>query len=292
MTSTENTTNTENTTPYIFILLLGICGISFAPIFVRYSQINPSAIAFWRVAISAVILGVIFFIVRPQPISARKVSLIYLVLPGFFFAGDLALWHWSIKMTSVANATLFANFACVFVTLVSWKYFNERITWKFVIGASCAVVGVVILLGVNIGNATNLKGDILGLLTALFYASYILSIKKLREYFGALQIMFVSSCACTLCLLPTLLQQNSIPTDLREWSILFGLAIVSHSLGQGLIAYALAKLAASFSSVSLLLQPTLAAVWAWILLSEPLSTTQMIGGSIVLVGIYFARKGR
>ena len=91
---------------------------------------------------------------------------------------------------------------------------------------------------------------------------------------------------------PTLLQQNSIPTDLREWSILFGLAIVSHSLGQGLIAYALAKLAASFSSVSLLLQPTLAAVWAWILLSEPLSTTQMIGGSIVLVGIYFARKGR
>ncbi|BBM85802.1 DMT family transporter [Candidatus Uabimicrobium amorphum] len=285
-------TNTENTTPYIFILLLGICGISFAPIFVRYSQINPSAIAFWRVAISAVILGIAFFVIRPKMVTQRKVSLIYLFLPGLFFAGDLTLWHWSIKMTSVANATLFANFACIFVTFVSWKWFNERITWKFVLGAACAVTGVIILLGVNIGNSTNLRGDILGLLTAIFYASYILSIKKLREYCGALQIMFVSSAACTLCLLPTLLQPNSIPTDVREWSILIGLALVSHSLGQGLIAYALAKLAASFSSVSLLLQPTLAAIWAWILLSEPLSSTQMVGGGIVLIGIYFARKGR
>ncbi|WP_372365827.1 DMT family transporter [Candidatus Uabimicrobium sp. HlEnr_7] len=285
-------TKIQNPARHITILLLGITGISFAPIFVRYSQVSPSAIAFWRVTISAIILGVIFFSYKRKTLATKKISWIYLLLPGVFFAGDLALWHSSIKMTSVANATLFANFACIFVTIVSWKWFGERITWRFVLGAVCAVIGVIVLLGVNIGNAKYLQGDILGLLTALFYASYILSIKKLREYYGALQIMFFSSSACSLCLLPTLLQDNSIPNTIQEWSVLFALAVVSHCIGQGLIAYALAKLAASFSSVSLLLQPTLAAIWAWLLLSEPLSSIQILGGGIVLLGIYFARKGQ
>jgi drug/metabolite transporter (DMT)-like permease len=82
-----------------------------------------------------------------------------------------------------------------------------------------------------------------------------------------------------------------IPHSAAGWWILVGLALVSHAAGQGLIAYALAHLPAAFSSVSLLFQPVMAAIFAWLLLAEPLAALQIAGGVVVLVGIYLARRG-
>ena len=73
--------------------------------------------------------------------------------------------------------------------------------------------------------------------------------------------------------------------------MLVGLAWISHCAGQGLIAYSLAHLPAAFSSVSLLFQPEVAAMFAWLLLSEPLVPLQVAGGLVVLAGIYLARRG-
>lgn len=80
------------------------------------------------------------------------------------------------------------------------------------------------------------------------------------------------------------------PECKREWKLV-GLAWISHAAGQGLIAYALAHLPAAFSSVSLLFQPVMAALFAWILLSESLSPLQIAGAAVVLAGIYLARRG-
>jgi drug/metabolite transporter (DMT)-like permease len=60
---------------------------------------------------------------------------------------------------------------------------------------------------------------------------------------------------------------------------------VSHVGGQTLIAFALGHLPASFSSVSLLWQPVVAALLAWGLLREPLTWLQGVGGAITLAGI-------
>jgi len=72
---------------------------------------------------------------------------------------------------------------------------------------------------------------------------------------------------------------------------LVGIALISHACGQGLIAYALPHLPASFSSVSLLLQPVTAGAFALVLLDKPLVAMQIAGGVVVLVRIYLSRKG-
>jgi drug/metabolite transporter (DMT)-like permease len=82
-----------------------------------------------------------------------------------------------------------------------------------------------------------------------------------------------------------------LPASASGWWILIGLALVSHAAGQGLIAYALAHLPAPFSSVGLLLQPVVAAFFAWVLLSEPVAALQVAGGLIVLAAIWLARRG-
>ena len=84
--------------------------------------------------------------------------------------------------------------------------------------------------------------------------------------------------------------ERFLPVDMRGWLVLIALALVSHIGGQGLIAFALAHLPAAFSSVSLLLQPVLAALFAWLLLGELLGPSQALGGALVLLGILIARR--
>ena len=96
-----------------------------------------------------------------------------------------------------------------------------------------------------------------------------------------------------LALLPVALAAGEalLPATAAGWLPLIGLALVSHVLGQSLIAYALAQLPAAFSSVSLLLQPATAALLAWLLLAEPLGPLQGLGAAIVAAGIVIARRG-
>jgi drug/metabolite transporter (DMT)-like permease len=139
-----------------------------------------------------------------------------------------------------------------------------------------------------------LLGDAFGIVTAMFYAAYLLAVKDLRDRgSGALAIMAVASTITALVLFPVALASGEaiLPRSAAGWLDLLGLALVSHAAGQGLIAYALAHLPAAFSSVSLLLQPVMAALFAWLLLREPLGMLQLVGGVVVLAGIALARRG-
>jgi drug/metabolite transporter (DMT)-like permease len=136
-------------------------------------------------------------------------------------------------------------------------------------------------------------GDGIGVLTAIFYAGYQLCVKRMRDTQSTARIMFLSGAACAAALLPVALAMGEtiLPPSLTGWGVLLGLALVCQFAGQSLIAYAVAHLTASFSSVSLLLQPVAAAGLAWLFFGEALAALQWLGGAAVLAGIWFARRG-
>jgi drug/metabolite transporter (DMT)-like permease len=277
--------------PALAALLLGATCIALSPIFVRVADVGPTVSAFWRVALAAPLLWPLVAFSRPAPSSIDWKPL---VAAGLAFAGDLAFWHWSIQYTSVANSTLLANLASIFVTLAMWIFCRERPTRVFVAGLATALLGVGLLVHSSLEfSATALLGDALGLITAAFYAAYILAVKGLRDR-GArtLHLMAVTTTVSALFLFPLALASGEplLPPSAIGWLKLVGLAWVSHCAGQGLIAYSLAHLPAAFSSVSLLFQPVMAALFAWLLLAEPLGPVQFAGGAIVLAGIYVARR--
>lgn len=279
-------------------LLAGACAIAFAPIFVRLSELGPTATAFWRVAFAAPAL--LFWLAAEhrhlggsarRPATAREWWL--LGLAGFCFAGDLAFWHWSIKLTSVANSTLLANFAPIFVAPAAWFLFGERIRAAFLVGMILAIAGAALLMGQSLAlSVDRIVGDALGIVTAGFYAAYMLTVSRLRATFSTATIMAWSAIATAIFLWPVALAsgESLIATTAYGWAILLGLALLSHSGGQSLIAYAFAHLPASFSSVALLLQPAVAALLAWILFAEPLGPLQALGGVVILAGIVLARR--
>lgn len=281
--------------PALGALLAGATFIALSPIFVRVSEAGPTATAFWRVALAVPALWILYWL-RPKP-RARRYSGKWwlLVAAALAFAGDLAFWHTSIQLTSVANSTLLANLASIFVTLAVWIFLRQRPTRLFLAGLAAALTGVLLLVHSSLEfSATGLVGDALGVVTAMFYAGYILAVKALRDRGETtLHLMAVTTTLTAIVLFPVALAtgEQLFPKTAEGWLNLLGLALVSHAAGQGLIAYALAHLPAAFSSLSLLFQPVMAALFAWLLLAEPLAPLQVVGGLIVLAGIYLARRG-
>ncbi|HYL25011.1 MAG TPA: DMT family transporter [Burkholderiales bacterium] len=279
--------------PALPALLVGATCIALSPIFVRIADVGPTASAFWRVALAAPLLWPLV-LAAPRAQAARP-SAALLVAAGFAFAGDLAFWHWSIRFTSVANSTLLANLASLFVTLAMWLFWRQRPGTMFLLGLAAALAGVVMLVQASLAfSSTALLGDALGVVTAVFYAGYLLAVKELRDR-GArtVELMAITTTVTALFLLPVALGSGEalLPQSPLGWLKLVGLAWISHCAGQGLIAYSLAHLPAAFSSVSLLFQPVMAAAFGWLLLSEPLGPLQILGGLVVLAGIYLARRG-
>ncbi len=296
----ENGPENGRTARVAFIALLaGAIGIAFAPIFVRLSELGPSATAFHRLLLAAPFLWLWMGLDRRRaagtgrkPATARDFG--WLALVGLLFAADLGLWHWSIRLTSVANATLLANAAPIFVTLAGWLVLGQRFTPVFLAGMAVALLGAVLLMGSSVTlGLDHLLGDGLGLATAVFYAGYMLAVKKVRADFSTATVMAWSAAAGAIALLPLALisGESIIATTATGWGVLLALALLSHVGGQSLIAYALAHLPAAFSSVSLLLQPVAAALLAWLILSEALGLLQGLGGAVVLAGIAIARRG-
>jgi drug/metabolite transporter (DMT)-like permease len=275
-------------------LFAGAACIALSPIWVRVADVGPTVSAFWRVCLAVPLLWILFLALKTS--ETKKIPLPPLLAAGFAFAGDLAFWHWSIQYTSVANSTLLANLASIFVTLAAWVLWKQRPSGLFLAGLAAALLGVGLLVRASIGfSPTALLGDALGVVTALFYAWYLMSVKGLRDRGAAtLQLMAATTTITALLLLPVAWASGEalLPQASSGWLTLLGLAWISHSAGQGLIAYALAHLPAAFSAVGLLLQPVIAAGFAWLLLSEPLGALQCAGGAVVLAGIYMAHRGR
>jgi drug/metabolite transporter (DMT)-like permease len=278
-------------------LLMGAVGIGFAPILVRFSQIGPSAIAGFRILLALPILWLVVWIQHSRGKTvlrpASKQDFQRMIMAGLFFAGDLSLWHWSLQLTKVANSTLLTNFAPVFVTAGAVVFFAERLTFRFIAGLALAIAGAALLVLRSVDlSPKQIAGDVIAILTATIYAGYILSVKGLRRRFATIIIMAWSGLiSCPVLFLIALLSgERMLPIDAHGWYALAGLAIVSHFGGQALIAFALGHLPASFSSVSLLLQPVIAALLAAALLNEPLTTLQVAGGSITLIGIVLASR--
>ena len=138
-----------------------------------------------------------------------------------------------------------------------------------------------------------LLGDLLAVIASLLWGAYMLAVQRLRRRFTTATIMTWTAVVSAALLLVAALAagESLIPRTLAGWEAILGLALVSHAGGQSLVAYALAQLPASFSSVGLLIQPVYATIAAWITLGETPGPLQAIGGAIVLAGIVVARRG-
>ena len=297
-------------------LAIAIVSLSLAAIFIKLGEqeISPNALVFHRLWISAIVFGIWNQLTLTQSnsrspnIVSQKYSIsqsnievsiqenyIFWLLLGLGTCSCLALYcsAWSLTQAGAANSTLLKNFTSIFTILIGWLFFNKRFDQKLLLGVLIAVFGAVFMSFSDWQAASNtLWGDILALLCSFLYSISLLIVEQLRKHLNMTTIMQWSCSVGVVLTLPILCLRigNIFPYSMKGWIAVIAFAMICQVVGQGLLTYCLKQLSAGLISVSLLLEPLIAALLAWLILAENLTPLDGIAFILILTGIYLANS--
>ena len=275
-------------------LVGGALAMGVSPIFVRGADVGPFTSAFWRVFLALPALYVWMRLAERGATPQRRFTLPVL-LAGLAFIGDLLFWHSSILRTSVANATFFATTAPIWVVAFGWLLLGEKPGREILFGLALCLMGGAALLAQSLRlRPEGAVGDGFGVATGVFFGLYFLAVEAARRQTSAARVTFEASVvtAAGLFVAAVVAERKLAPTSVNGALALLGMAWVSHAGGQGLLSVALGRLPANFSSLVIFLEAVAAALFAYLLLGEPISLAQGIGGLLIMAGIYVARPRR
>jgi drug/metabolite transporter (DMT)-like permease len=276
------------------VLALGVFAIGWSALFVRWSAVPGWTSAFWRMTLAQLVFVPWALAARPRggPRPGRS-AVLAAVIAGAFFAADLALFNTAVMVSSAANATLLGTNAPIFVALGAWLLYRDRPTRSFWMGFALSFAGMIAIVGTDLVRHPRLGlGDAFAQGGAACYAGYLLYVRRSRRELDALSFSAISGVTASLSLLLVCLV---IGTPLHgypasSWWALGGLALVTQVVGHLSVAYALGKLPVSITSIALLGQAPITAVLAVPLLGEHLTGLQLVGGALVLAGIYVVNR--
>lgn len=271
------------------MMIAGAIAIGFAPIGLILSEFEPQATAFWRFAFSLpLIAGVIYArggkLGRPSRLA---------IIAGTFFGLDITFWHASLVMTSVANATFIVNLGNAAVGLVAWVVLKERPTKIWLVALAVALLGAFMLSRGAADTGTGaLTGDLLALLAAVMVGLYLFFAKLARREMDALPVLFWSTAATLVvsAIACGVRGEAVIPPDPGWFIWPLALAVVAHVIGQGLIIAGVGATPAALAGLLILIQPVTSAFVAWPLFGEALTGIQLVGCTLVLVGVWLAGR--
>lgn len=279
-------------------LIAGAVLISFSAVFVKIVNVGPTTSAFYRMAFGSSIL-LLITLVRKDRLIVNQRALLYAVLAGLFFSGDLTFWHRSVIYTGPGISTILANFQAVILAIIGLLVLHERPGWRAMAAIPLAFVGLLLLVGPKWGELGDQYqwGVAFGLITALFYACYVLSlrgIRRLDDHPSAMASITVVSVVTTIVLFFINLFEGAsfAISDSVSWVSLIAYGICGQVLGWVLITRGIKGLTAARIGLILLLQPTLSFVWDVIFFSRPTVPIEVIGALIALTAIYLGSTRR
>ncbi len=272
-------------------LALG-CGISFlslSSLFVRWATAPGVVTSFYRMALAALIIFPVALSQMKKHGAPSKKVILFPLLAGVFAALDHAVWSSSVQYTRVANATLLNNISPLWVALIALFVWRERLRGRFWLGLALTLLGAVVVLGNDLILHPHLSnGDLMAVVSSLFYAGYFMVTQKGRQTVDAVTHTWIMTLVASLVLFG-ITRAFAMPLTgyppLTYLSFL-GAALLCQVGGMFSVTYALGKLPASIVSPTMIAQPVLTALLAIPLFGEPLMPGQWIGGLLTLSGIY------
>lgn len=276
--------------------LAGALAISFSAIFYELAEVSPATGAFFRCLFALPALLLIWW--PRRRLDRRSSRMRWLAaFAGLLLGVDMIAWHVSIEYIGAGLSTLIANSQVIIVAIAAWILLGEKPSRRLRVGIPVVLVGVALVTGLGRGDSFGsnpLLGALLALVSATFYAGFILAIRKSNDVMAPSAGPNMDSTASGILAIALLapLGGGIDPTPgapALMW--LLALALVSQVAGWILIGYALPRLPAAETATIILLQPVLTMIWAAILFSERPSTLQLVGAGLVLAGVGYVATG-
>ena len=294
-----------------FALLTAILAVSAASIFIRFAQIEGAP----SLVIAALRLSFATLLLAPLAITRHRGELRNLtraelslgLVSGLFLAVHFATWISSLEYTSVASSVVFVSTGPLWVALLSPMLLNERLKRAAILGLGLALLG-----GTVIGLADScvwsaglqcpalnqvmqgraMWGNFLALAGAWAVTGYLIIGRKLRAKMSLIPYIFVVYGMAAIGLIVLMLAAGQLPFgfEAKTYVWIFLLAAIPQLIGHSTYNWALRYLPATFVAVTTLGEPIGSAILAFLILNETPTIAIIIGGVLILLGIYFAAR--
>lgn len=273
-------------------VLAGAFMISFSAVFVKLAHVSPTTSAFYRVFFGGIFL-ILFVLVSRGRFRVGWRPFVLIGLCGLFFAIDLSLWHRSVLYVGPGLSTILANFQVFFLGGFGVIVLKETLTLRYIASVPLALCGLILIVGLDWSLLElNYKiGLLLGILTALAYSSYLLTLRKLQSLYQTLSsytaVALISLTTALMLALEMSAEGASfrIP-DLQSWIVLPAYGFIGQGLGVVFIAKGIARIKASRAGLILLLQPTLSFIWDILFFQRPTDMWDILGALMAILAIY------
>ncbi len=280
--------------PYL-ALFLGIFAVSTGAIFVRLADAPALTVAAYRTGLATLILlPLAWWKARGELWRLTWTDYRLALLSGLFLALHFATWISSLDYTPVASSVVLVNTNPIWVGLLTPFISRDRITRLTALGIVISVVGGVIIGAGDFAiGGKALFGDFLAILGSISAALYLLIGRNLRPKLSLVAYIIVvyGTAAMLLWLVVLGLGLPITGFSVQTWGALLGIAVVPQILGHSTYNWALRWVTASLVAVSLLGEPVMATIMAYFLFGEGLTWAKIVGGGLILLGIYLAARG-
>lgn len=275
---------------YLPVLAGAFC-ISFSAFFVKGADMDSSAIAFYRLVFGAAALFPLAAGMGKSLRPSREAAL-FIALSGAVFSGDVVAWHKSIILVGPGIATIVSNFEVILLAVVGVVFLGEKMNWAQRLSIPLALGGLALLLGLHESALPPdaVSGTALGMVSAGFYALYVLSIRKSLSVPGALEpvanVAWVSVAGAVFVCLYCLAGGSSL--EIPDWKAgvtVAGLGILCQALGWLLISTGLRHIPPFHAGLLLLLQPALSFVWDMLAYGTATSGLNILGAAVAIAAI-------
>lgn len=277
-------------------LFLGATFISFSPVWVKLANVSPTTSGFYRVAIGGAALAV-FLAFTGKRLNLSKRSWQILLASAVLFALDIWFFHRSISFVGPGLATLLSNFQIFFMILAGMLLLGQRPSVVQMIAVPLALTGLGLIVGFDWTGLPDEHrlGVIFGLLAALTYAGYMLTMRAARrdsvDPLPAREVAVISIGSALLLGFAAFAEGESllIPSYAdAAWLLSYG--VISHCGGLLLIASSLRSVTTTEAGIALLLQPTLSFTWDVLFFGRVMTAVELSGAALALIAIYLGSR--
>lgn len=275
--------------PYL-ILAIGVISVSFAAVFIRLAEAPPLVIATYRLVIASFVL-VPFTFAREGGLPKRlsKSDILLILLSSIFIALHFALWITSLSYTSIASSVVIVTSHPLFVAIISYFLWRERLNKKAILGIIIALGGVVLInYGGFVVSSRAIFGDLLALLAAISMGVYLIIGRQLKNRIDILPYLatIYTSAAAILLLVTVFSGYSLFGYSGTTYAMFFLLAIIPQLIGHSSLNLAVRLMPVTLVSVGILGEPIIAIALGYIILGEGITITEILGSLLTLGGIF------
>ena len=270
-------------------LTISIIAISFSAIFVKWSDAPASILSMYRMWFASILMLPIVWKKRHEFKKIVKRDWYFLFFSGLFLAFHFVLWFGSLKLTTVASSTIILALQPIVSLAGGFFLYKERTTLSALMTMGIAIIGAMMIGWGDLALSKGaIMGDILSFLSVISVVGYLLigqsTVKKVSHWLYSFCVFLSAAIVLTIYNLSAGVAVTGYPA--KEWGIFLLLAsvpTVSHVINNWLLNY----VNATTISMSILGEPVGATILAFFLLDENLAGWQIVGGLLVLVGVFF-----